>query len=177
MKSLSTGIFRLIDANLNRAVEGMRVLEETARMVLDDMELTKEIKEIRHSLVQTIKSEKKFGHAVLLTRRSEDDVLRQGETEYEGYRSDLMSVIEANAGRTQEALRVLEEYGKLINPDLSGKFKAIRFSLYDIEKKLAVFVQTQSSLSRERLRIIVILENRPDTNIDLRNMLKEDSTK
>ena len=33
---MNRDILRLLDANLNRAAEGIRVLEETARMLFDD---------------------------------------------------------------------------------------------------------------------------------------------
>ena len=155
---MNESIHRLFDANINRAVEGIRVLEEAARMVLDDAELTGCIKDIRHTLIQVVKSEKNLSRSLLPSRGSEHDVLRNGETAHERRRGDLLSVIEANAGRAQEALRVLEEYGKLVYPSLSGRFKALRFSLYDIEKKLTIQLSLQHLLSRERLCFIAIID-------------------
>ncbi len=166
MQIMNESIHRLIDANINRAVEGIRVLEEAARMVLDDAELTGCIKDIRHTLIQVVKSEKKLSRFLLTSRGSDHDVLRSGETVHERHRGTILSVIEANAGRAQEALRVIEEYGKLLYPSLSGRFKAIRFSLYDIEKEFAVRLGTQCLLSRERLGVIVILVHKPDSGSD-----------
>ena len=134
--------------------------------LLDDAELTGCIKDIRHTLIQVVKSEKKLNRFLLPSRGSDHDVLRSGETVHERHRGTILSVIEANAGRAQEALRVLEEYGKLLYPSLSGRFKAIRFSLYDIEKEITVRLSTQCLLSRERLGVIVILVHKPDSGSD-----------
>jgi thiamine-phosphate pyrophosphorylase len=41
---------RLIDANLNRAREGLRVLEDLARFELDDAALSERAKQIRHGI-------------------------------------------------------------------------------------------------------------------------------
>ena len=45
------GMLRLLDANLNRAAEGLRVADDLARFVLDDAGLSGEFKAIRHGLV------------------------------------------------------------------------------------------------------------------------------
>ncbi|MFC1509793.1 thiamine phosphate synthase, partial [Candidatus Omnitrophota bacterium] len=151
-------LFRLFDANINRATEGIRVLEDTARMLLDDEELTRTIKDIRHSLIQTVKIEKNLSRSLLHSRGSETDVLRSGETAHERTRNDVLSVVEANAGRAQEALRALEEFGKLLYPVLSERFKNIRFRLYDVEKLLAKQVGSRFLASREQMGIVAILD-------------------
>ena len=151
-------LFRLFDANINRATEGIRVLEDTARMLLDDEELTRTIKDIRHSLIQAVKTEKNLNRCLLQSRGSETDVLRSGETTHERARNDVLSVVEANAGRAQEALRALEEFGKLLCPNLSERFKNIRFRVYDVEKSLAKLVGSRFLASRERMGIVAILD-------------------
>ena len=44
-------MLRLIDANLDRLSEGLRVLEDTARFILNDGHLAASVKEIRHELI------------------------------------------------------------------------------------------------------------------------------
>ena len=43
---------RIIDANLNRAAEGLRVLEDIARLGLNDASLSERLKTLRHELTQ-----------------------------------------------------------------------------------------------------------------------------
>ena len=45
-------------------------------------------------------------------------------------------VLAVNAGRVQEALRVLEEFGRGVDPPLAAEAAAIRYSLYDLEVAL-----------------------------------------
>ena len=167
MNTSRKSLFRLFDANINRAAEGIRVLEDTARMLLDDEELTRTIKDIRHSLVQAVKTEKKLSRFLLLSRGSDTDVLRSGETAHERTRNDVLSVVEANASRAQEALRTLEEFGKLLYPNISERFKNIRFRLYDVEKSLAIQVGSRFLASPERMGIVVILDRSLFTGSDL----------
>ena len=60
----------------------------------------------------------------------------------EGKRKDLASVVQANLRRAQEALRVLEEMGKLIRKDSAEKFKRIRFRIYTLEKEMGPEIKT-----------------------------------
>jgi hypothetical protein len=129
-------VLRILDANLNRAAEGIRVLEDFARMILNDSRLASELKEIRHRVGLTCSDLDGGTVGMVLARDSAGDVLREGETESERTRADLASVIRANARRACEAVRCLEEYGKLALPGVSERFKEIRFSLYDLEKIL-----------------------------------------
>ena len=141
MQHSKNGVLRLLDANMNRALEGIRVLEETSRLLFDDCDLTNRIKDTRHALVQIIKDEKDLDSLMLFARDSEHDVLRNGNTISEKTRTDTVSVVRANASRSQEAIRVLEEYIKILYPHLSEKFKKVRFDIYDIEKALALRIR------------------------------------
>ena len=44
------GLHRVLDANANRAREGLRVMEDAARFILDDGPLASELKAIRHTI-------------------------------------------------------------------------------------------------------------------------------
>jgi thiamine-phosphate pyrophosphorylase len=151
-------ILRLFDANINRAAEGVRVLEETARMLFDDEALTKAVKDIRHELAHTVMSEKDLDRYLLTARGSEHDVLRDGETVSERTRVDVISIVQANAGRAQEALRTLEEYSKLLYPHMSENFKKIRFQIYDIEKLFLVRIRARQVVHSDRTGIFVIID-------------------
>ena len=125
---------RIIDANINRASEGLRVLEEVARLVLDDAGISRQLKNMRHEMV---KIDLSLQQQFLRARNSEGDVGIDIEAAGEQKQRDLPTIIVANSRRVQEALRVLEELAKTpeINLD-TEKFKKARFELYTIEKNL-----------------------------------------
>ncbi|MBN2185522.1 MAG: thiamine phosphate synthase [Candidatus Krumholzibacteriota bacterium] len=124
-------IFRILDANVNRCCEGLRVIEEVARFGHDDSSMMLEIKEIRHSIRRIVES---MSSDAPRFRRSDEDVGGLFSTESEKYRSSFQSVTRANFLRVEESLRVIEEFGKLIDPEASGPVKNLRFRIYTIEK-------------------------------------------
>jgi thiamine-phosphate pyrophosphorylase len=133
-------IYRILDANLNRAREGIRVTEEVARLYFDHAELSSKFKKLRHELTRVAK--KHFDQKKLLTfRDSEKDVGADTMGSLEKKRADLSSIVQANLRRSQEATRVLEEFGKLINPDSAKAFKRIRFKLYTLEQEMLGLLQ------------------------------------
>ncbi len=128
-------IYRIIDANLNRAREGMRVVEEVARFYYNNAQLSSQLKALRHDLTKVAK--KSFDQDMLLSfRDSLKDVGADSMSGLEKKRADIHSIVQANLRRSQEAARVLEEFGKLVNPDSARSFKRIRFRLYTLEKEI-----------------------------------------
>jgi len=125
-------MLRLIDANLNRISEGLRLLEDVARFILNDARISAELKSLRHELLGEDTSLQK---ELLSARDSAGDVAAFAEEE--ARRDDLPTILIANARRVQESLRVVEEFAKLpdiaLNPE---KFKKARFALYELERKL-----------------------------------------
>lgn len=128
-------IYRIIDANQNRAREGIRVAEEVARLYFDDARLSSQFKSLRHQLTRVARNN--FDEKKLLSfRDSQKDVGRDSMGVFEKKRADLESIVCANLRRSQEAVRVLEEFGKLINEESASSFKKIRFRLYTLEQKI-----------------------------------------
>ena len=128
-------IYRIIDANLNRAREGIRVAEEVARLYFDDAKLSSQLKSLRHQLTRVAKNS--FDEKKLLSfRDSQKDVGADSMGVFEKKRADLESIVYANLRRSQEAVRVLEEFGKLIQEQSAPSFKKIRFRLYALEQKM-----------------------------------------
>lgn len=132
MKKIPTFLLRILDANFNRAKEGLRVCEDILRFSLNDEGLTQEYKKMRHSL-NAIFQIGSLNH--LLKSRDITADIGKKTTPEESYRKDLASVFFANSQRVKESLRVLEECSKLINIKTSQQFKKIRYSVYDLEKK------------------------------------------
>lgn len=146
--------YRIIDANLNRAKEGLRVVEEISRFVLDDAILSKKLKELRHILTRVATDF--FCTSWLLSARKADEDIGRVDFDRTG-RENYLSLIKANMSRAQEAVRVLEEFSKILSSQTSSKagdnilafqrFKEIRFNLYDIEKEIHQRVVEQEDLS------------------------------
>jgi len=126
-------INRILDANLNRAREGLRVVEELARLLLEDAKLQQRIKRLRHGVTQ---AEKSLGVHLLPSRAAADDPGASRTTPTEARRGSLPGLARANCRRSQEALRVLEELAKLYSDPASRSFKRLRFAAYDIERDL-----------------------------------------
>ena len=129
-------IYRIIDANLNRSREGLRVCEEIARFALNSKPLTTELKSVRHGISGIVKSHAAELNKLSLSRDSDGDVLRRSRFESEMARQGLPDIFAANVERVKESLRVLEEIFKLIDRKSSSKFCDLRFEVYSIEKKV-----------------------------------------
>jgi thiamine-phosphate pyrophosphorylase len=127
---------RIIDANLNRAGEGLHLLEDLARLMLNDASLTQQLKTIRHEI---LRGDWSFNQQLLQSRDSEGDVGIDIEVPGEEKQRELPIMVVANARRVQESLRILEELSKIpgTTPKLDPeKFEQARFALYTIEQKL-----------------------------------------
>lgn len=126
-------ILRILDANANRCAEGLRVIEEIARFELGNEELFKEIKEIRHS-VRRVLEETAAGS--FKSRDIASDVGSSFSSGSEDLRSGFPDIRRANFLRAEEALRVMEEFGKLLRPGSGRSFKELRFRLYNLERRM-----------------------------------------
>ncbi len=133
-KNMDKGVYRIIDANLNRVMEGIRVCEDITRFASDNNErLTLRLKDLRHEVFNAIKDLRNEHLKELVSSRDLNDVGIKS-TESEMSRDNLVDLFLANSQRGKESLRVLEEVLKLFDQNLSQKFKKFRFKLYEIEK-------------------------------------------
>jgi thiamine-phosphate pyrophosphorylase len=143
----------MIDANLNRSSEGLRVLEDVARFLLNDAELGRRLRTLRHDLARQSKS---LGVGLLSQRDAEHDVGcldskdREPTTEATSLRG-LLDLVAANAKRVEESLRVIEELAKL--PEMtsmldSAGFEQTRFALYTLERDLISKVSRRDKVKR-----------------------------
>jgi hypothetical protein len=123
---MNNNTYRIIDANLNRLREGIRVVEDIFRYIYNNKELSTKLKNLRHlSRVENF-------YEILASRDVQNDVLRQS-IKSEQNRDDLNSILIANFKRAQESARVLEELLKLYSIKDSENFKYIRYELYNLE--------------------------------------------
>lgn len=128
MKNLK--LDRVIDANLNRAAEAARILEEVARFLLDDKNLAEKLKNIRHKINSA--QEENYGD-YLKARDTQNDVGVDIKNSTD--RINLENIFKANIKRLQQALRTLAEYSGGVN---EGKyvelFEKLRYESYTLEK-------------------------------------------
>ena len=100
---------RIIDVNINRLTEGLRVVEEIVRFEFEDKKLLTSIRQIHNRLTRTIKNYRKV---IIQFRKSETDLGRSDKFD-KLKRQNLSDVLFANLKRAQEAARVLEEIIKI----------------------------------------------------------------
>ncbi len=141
---MNPSVGRILDANANRAREALRVIEDYARFVLNDAAICGELKSLRHELVDTLKP---FLADAILYRDSLHDVGTTIKTGAELSRSDLSHVVIAAGKRLGEALRVLEEVTKTMQPLAASRIETLRYRFYAIEQQIS---QTFPSSLAER---------------------------
>ena len=132
---------RLIDANLDRAREGLRVIEDWCRFGLCQKDLVIKIKDFRHQL--SLLHNEKFKKA----RSSATDKGALLNHPAQKERKNINELISANCSRIQEALRVLEEFGRNTSPELAKTAASIRYEIYDLEIKILAL----NNLSNKKL--------------------------
>ena len=134
MKTHDKNVIRIIDANLNRAREGMRVCEDICRFILDDAGLSKDLKSIRHRLQSVVAGLKISKRTLLKSRDSKQDV----GADYSSLenKKSWQDIFFASIQRVKESLRVLEEFSKLSDESSAAGFKRLRFAVYDFEKQI-----------------------------------------
>jgi thiamine-phosphate pyrophosphorylase len=153
-------IVRLLDASLNRASEGARVVEDYARFVLDDAHLARLAKELRHGIAA--------GGGVLpladrlACRDTPGDVGTAISTASEGQRADAWAVCAASLGRLQEAIRSLEEYVKTIDPALGTRFERLRYDAYTLAAGLGGTQRGRERLGTARLYVLIDSADSPE---------------
>jgi len=143
----------MIDANLNRSSEGLRVLEDVARFLLNDAELSQRLRTLRHNLARETES---LSVGLLSHRDSEHDVGHLHSKDKEPTMEatslrGLLDLVTANAKRVEESLRVVEELAKL--PEISAmlnsaSFEQTRFDLYTLERDLISRISRRDKIER-----------------------------
>ncbi|WP_417736346.1 thiamine phosphate synthase [Rosistilla oblonga] len=152
-ESTASGVWRILDASLNRASEGLRTIEEYARFVLGDPQLSEQLKQLRH---QTATAAEGLPRSQLLAARdTPGDVGTAIETPTETERVDALAVAIAAAARVQQSLRCLEEYGKIVDSGIGRAFEACRYRSYTLFATLEQLSQRRDRLADCQLYVLV----------------------
>lgn len=155
---------RIIDANVNRAREGLRVLDDIARFALSHGALAADFKSLRHDLASAIAAGPWRASDLILARDTPGDVGTGISTPGEFRRESLAAVADANASRVAEALRSIEEAAKLVSTSApvqsrsaittSTTIESLRYRLYDAHKRLMLSIGCGS---RRQWRLCVLI--------------------
>lgn len=127
-------MLRIIDANINRIGEGLRVCEDIIRFILNNRKLTLSLKKLRHDFHRILKENPLF---------SKENLLKYRDTKFDVGKNlilnrkkrDVFELFLANIQRVEEGLRVLEEICKLFESSTENDFRNLRFRVYDLEKR------------------------------------------
>ncbi|MCM8768978.1 MAG: thiamine phosphate synthase [Candidatus Omnitrophica bacterium] len=126
-------VFRVIDADFNRAREALRTVEDGTRFLLNDRTVSFRLKKLRHELSRTM-----FRHLnrkiLLFSRDSEKDVGRNDDFRE---KCSPEEIVYRNLQRSEEAIRSLEEYSRIFSPSLSAELHRLRFAVYAVEKEIS----------------------------------------
>jgi thiamine-phosphate pyrophosphorylase len=147
-----SAVQRILDANANRAREGLRVVEAFVRFAWDDPVLSAEAKRLRHALTDALGADRIAGN--LLARDTGGDVGTTIRTAAEDHRADAADVATAAFKRVAEALRVLAEYGKAVGVG-AERIERLRYELYELETAFTRRLVPRPRLERMRLYVIL----------------------
>lgn len=150
---METETLRIIDVNLNRAREALRVIEDHARFVRDDADAAGAAKRCRHDLraITTALG----ADALLAARDIVNDVGRDVKTAGELHRACVDDVVRAAFARLNEAARVVGEYGKLVCADAAQAMEQLRYRTYELEQRVVLRGTLRQRFRQVRLYVLL----------------------
>jgi len=161
---MERAIFRIIDANFNRAREAARLMEEYCRFALNSSELAGRAKKLRHQICDAVG--RLDANILIAARDVHTDVGRGMTVEGELSRLNLRDCFTAAAKRLTEALRVLAETTQTLQPDVAKVFEQLRFDTYSLEKDTLIQSSAAEKFSSVRLYVLLTVTNdRSDSQI------------
>jgi thiamine-phosphate pyrophosphorylase len=150
---MERAVYRIIDANFNRAREAIRVIEEYCRFSLNSHILSERAKELRHQLCRAV--ETLDFNLMLCSRDTENDVgIGQAVTD-QHRRINLYDCLVAACKRLTEALRTLAECVQTINYTLAQTFEHLRYRSYILEKEIVLFSKPAERFKKVGLYVII----------------------
>ncbi len=149
---MNPSALRIIDANCNRAAEGLRVAEDYTRFVLNDGALTTALKQLRHGLTTAVQP---LQPLLASCRDADGDVgaVQSTATEYE--REDVADVAAASLSRAQQALRCIEEFTKTVDPAISRQVEPLRYRLYTVQRSILTVAASLRSFDGVHLQVLL----------------------
>ena len=127
-------VYRILDANFNRAREALRVIEDCGRFVLNDPAISAMAKHFRSDLRDLLGELP--ADEMMTARDNPGDVGSELTSPAEQKREALEDVAVAACKRLTEALRTIEEYCKIVAPAQAPVTERMRYDAYTLEQRL-----------------------------------------
>jgi len=160
-------VYRILDANFNRAREAIRVAEDCGRFALNDPAVTAMAKNLRSDLAEVLKSMPV--EQFLASRDTPGDIGTELSSPTEQSRDGLSDVVTAACKRLSEALRTIEEYGKFVAPETVLKIERMRYNGYTLEQRIATRLAVRLRLAGAKLYVLL---SRPRARGSLRELAR-----
>ena len=142
-------IYRIIDANLNRAREGLRVIEDCARFALNNPAISSQAKSLRSRLSKVLDAISQ--DKLIISRDNQGDTGTTVTCDTEMQRRDLKQIVSAGCKRLAESLRTIEEYAKLVQPDQANIVERMRYDSYILEQDILTKLSISDKLCDARI--------------------------
>ena len=150
---MERAVYRIIDANFNRAREAVRMVEEYCRFALNSAALTERARQLRHELCTAID---RLDTGRLISSRDVPGDVGVGKTVSEQLtRGELRDCFIAGCKRLTEALRALAEMAQLLDKPVAEAIEKLRFDAYTLEKDIVVFSEPAEKFRRVVLYVII----------------------
>ncbi|MBU1260675.1 MAG: thiamine phosphate synthase [Planctomycetes bacterium] len=153
---MNRAVYRIIDANFNRAREGLRIAEEFCRFALENQPLAGRCKEIRHRLTSAVM--KLDSQKLISARDTENDIGCGMEVAGQMKRDSLEDCVTAGFARTTEALRTIAEAACAIDSKFGGEFEKLRYDCYILEKDISLQGYPALKFRKTRLYCIITVQ-------------------
>ena len=124
---------RMLDANANRALEGLRVCEEIIRFGCEAPSAFHRLRALRHALARAMNGVPVSPRERVGARESRRDIGRRAAASRVASLERLLLI---NFQRAKEALRVLEECSRMVAPRHTAGFQRLRFRTYEVEREI-----------------------------------------
>jgi len=148
-------IYRILDANFNRAREALRVTEDCGRFALNDPAVTAMAKNLRSDLTEVLKALPV--QEMVVSRDTPGDIGTDLTSPMETTRNGISDVAMAACKRLTESLRTIEEYCKVVAPEQTFAVERMRYNAYTLEQRLMgrLFVSRQFA----NVKLYVLITN------------------
>ncbi len=150
---MDSAVYRIIDANFNRAREALRVIEDYCRFALNSKSLSARAKELRHKLCSLI-GQLDSGR-LISSRDTLSDVGVDQSVPGQNSRDDLKDCFTAGCKRLVEALRVLSEVIQIQDKSVAGQIEQLRYAAYTLEKDIVLVSEPYEKFKKVELYVIV----------------------
>jgi len=150
---MERAVYRIIDANFNRAREAIRVIEDYCRFALNSAPLSERARGLRHELSAAIN--KLDAGKLISSRNTLGDVGVGKKVDAQLARSRLNDCFTAGCKRLTEALRTLAEMSQTQNRAVAETIERLRFAAYTLEKDIVLFSEPAEKFKRVGLYIVI----------------------